>query len=128
MAGGLIALSVAILLVDYAVASWRGPRDDQTIKALQVQVKSDASLAPTLAAVQKGSTDARRGRKFRDNVLAWVLILASAIFLTAAKQVVQTPHAWQVVPTPGGAANPGCSRLSGGLPTIEPPLPWTSPS
>jgi hypothetical protein len=38
ISGGLIALCVGILLVDYFVASWRGPRYDQSIKALQAQV------------------------------------------------------------------------------------------
>ena len=82
---------MTLLLVDYAVASWRGPRDDQIIKALQVQVKSEASLAPKLAAEQKRSTDARRARKSRDHALAWVLIGMAAIFLTAAKRVVPQP-------------------------------------
>src|ERR1019366_10001820 len=48
IAGSLIALCVAILFVDYALASRRGPNDDQLIKALQEQGKSDAQLAPKL--------------------------------------------------------------------------------
>ena len=87
-AGGLIALCLAILLADYAVASRRGPRDDQLIKALQEQVKADAQLAPKLAVEQKRVTAARLARKSRDNAIAWVLILAAAVFLTAAKRVV----------------------------------------
>jgi hypothetical protein len=85
-AGALIALCVAILLTDYALASRRGPNDDQLIKTLQEQVKSDAQLAPKLAGEQKRVTAARRARKFRDNAIAWILILASAVFLTAATQ------------------------------------------
>jgi NADH:ubiquinone oxidoreductase subunit E len=88
IAGGLTALCVAILFVDYALATRRAPKDDQLIKALQEQVKSDAALAPNLAGEQKRITAARRARKSRDNALAWLLILASAVFLTAAKQVV----------------------------------------
>ena len=91
IAGGLIALCVAILLTDYTLASRSGPRDDQLIKALQEQVKSDAQLAPKLAGEQKRVTAARRERKSRDNAIAWVLILAAAVFLTAAKQVAQLP-------------------------------------
>src|ERR1019366_4447881 len=93
-AGALIALCVAILLTDYALASRRGPKDDQLIKTLQEQVKSDAQLAPKLAGEQKRVTAARRARKFRDNAIAWILILASAVFLTAAKRVVgkSLPH------------------------------------
>src|ERR1035441_3194646 len=91
IAGGMIALCVAILLTDYALASRRGPRDDQLVKALQEQVKSDAQLAPKLAGEQKRVTAARRTRKSRDNAVAWLLILGAAVFLTAAKRVVQKP-------------------------------------
>ena len=89
IAGGLTALCVAILFVDYALATRRAPGDDRLIKTLQEQVKSDAALAPKLAGEQKRVTAARRARKSRDNALAWVLILASAVFLTAAKRVVK---------------------------------------
>ena len=90
IAGGVTALCVAILLADYALAARRGPRDDQLIKALQEQVKSDAGLAPKLAGEQKRVTAARRKRKSRDNAIAWTLILAAAVFLTAAKRVVKS--------------------------------------
>ncbi|MCX6630642.1 MAG: NAD(P)H-dependent oxidoreductase subunit E [Candidatus Solibacter sp.] len=91
ISGGLIALCVVVLLTDYAIATRRGPKDDQLIKALQEQVKSDAGLAPKLAGEQKRVTAARRARKSRDNAIAWLLIVASAVFLTAAKQVVGQP-------------------------------------
>src|SRR5207253_2425292 len=78
-----------ILLVDYALAFRRGQGDDQAIKALQEQVKSDAQLAPKLAGEQKRVTTARRARKSRDNAIAWILILSATAFLTAAKQVVR---------------------------------------
>ena len=91
MTGGLIAVCVAILLMDYALASRRGPRDDQLIKGLQEQLRSDATLAPRLAGEQKRVTAARRARKRRDNAIGWLLILGAAIFLTAAKQVVRQP-------------------------------------
>jgi NADH:ubiquinone oxidoreductase subunit E len=89
VAGGLIALCVAILFVDYALATRRAPQDDQLVKTLQEQVKSDAALAPKLAGEQKRVTAARRARKSRDNAIAWVLILASAVFLTAAKREIK---------------------------------------
>ena len=88
IAGGLIALCVAILFVDYAFATRRAPGDDRLIKTLQEQVKSDAQLAPKLAVEQKRITAARLARKSRDNAIAWLLILTSAVFLTAAKRVV----------------------------------------
>jgi NADH:ubiquinone oxidoreductase subunit E len=88
IAGAAIALCVAILLTDYALATRRGPRDDELIKALQQQVKADAALAPRLAGEQKRVTAARRARKSRDNAVGWALILGAAVFLTAAKRVV----------------------------------------
>ena len=91
ISGCLIAVCVAILFVDYALAARRGPSDDQLIKTLQEQVKSDAALALKLAGEQKRVTAARRARKLRDNALAWVLILASAVFLTAARRLVGPP-------------------------------------
>jgi NADH:ubiquinone oxidoreductase subunit E len=84
----LIALCVAVLFTDYAIATRRAPNDDRLIKALQEQVKSDAALAPKLAGEQKRITAARLARKSRDNAIAWLLILTSSVFLTAAKRVV----------------------------------------
>jgi NADH:ubiquinone oxidoreductase subunit E len=89
ISGSLIALCVVVLLTDYGVATRRTPNDDRLIKALQEQVKSDAQLAPKLAAEQKRVTAARRARKSRDNTVAWLMILASAVFLTAAKRLVK---------------------------------------
>ena len=66
IAGSLVALCVAILLVDYAAAT-RQP------------------FAPRPAAEQKRVTAARLARKSRDNAVAWVLIAAAAAFLTFAK-------------------------------------------
>lgn len=91
ISGSLIALCVVILLIDYGIASYRGPKDDQLIKALQEQVKQDAALAPKLAGEQKRITAARRARKSRDNAIAWVLIFTAAVFLTAAKKVLGKP-------------------------------------
>jgi NADH:ubiquinone oxidoreductase subunit E len=87
ISGALIAVCVAILLADYAIASHRAPKDDRLINALQEQVKNDAQLAPELAGEQKRVTAARLSRKSRDNAVAWLLILSSAVFLTAAKKV-----------------------------------------
>jgi len=101
IAGSLVALCVAILLTDFALATRRSPKDDQLIKTLQEQVKSDAALAPKLAGEQKRVTAARRARKSRDNAIAWLLILASAIFLTATKQVVKQPLPAQRAPRRG---------------------------
>jgi NADH:ubiquinone oxidoreductase subunit E len=80
LAAAVIAICVAILLVDYAVAIWQAPRDDKTVKALQQQVKNDAVAAPKLEAEQKRITAGRRARKTRDNIVAWVLLAGAAFF------------------------------------------------
>jgi len=91
--GAAVVACVAILLGDYAVASWRAPRDDEIVKGLQQQVKSDAGLAVKLGAEQKRITAERRARKSRDNAVAWILIGAAGVFLAFAKQVVgQAPR------------------------------------
>ncbi len=88
VAGAAVAACVAILLADYAVAARRAPGDDQLIKSLQLRVKADAALSPSLAAEQKRMTSARRARKSRDNAVAWLLIAAASAFLTFARQTV----------------------------------------
>jgi NADH:ubiquinone oxidoreductase subunit E len=81
--GFAIAACVAILFTDYVVASRSAPRDDNLIRELQQQVKSDAAKAPKLAAEQNRITAARRARKTRDNAVAWVLILSASVFFIA---------------------------------------------
>jgi NADH:ubiquinone oxidoreductase subunit E len=93
IAGAAVAACVAILIADYALATWRAPRDDKLIQTIQQQVKSDAAQASKLAAEQKRVTAARRTRKSRDNAVAWLLIASAAAFLTFAKQTVAKPPA-----------------------------------
>ena len=88
IAGAAVVVCVAILLADYALATWRAPRDDKLIKSLQQQIKSDGSLAVKVGAEQKRITATRGARKSRDNAVAWILIAAAGVFLTLAKQVV----------------------------------------
>lgn len=84
----LMALCVAILLIDFLVARARRPVDAKRIADLQEQVKMDAKLAKTLADEHDAITKARRARKMRIDVLAVVLIAASGIFLIAARRLV----------------------------------------
>jgi NADH:ubiquinone oxidoreductase subunit E len=89
IASAAVAICAAMLLADYSLATRRAPLDDQLIKNLQQQAKSDAASAVALAAEQKRITAARRARKSRDNILAWILIASAAAFLTLAKRTVQ---------------------------------------
>jgi NADH:ubiquinone oxidoreductase subunit E len=86
VSAGVIAALTLLLLVDWAVATGRAPKDDKLVKALQEKVKSDASLPPTLAEEQKRVTDYRRSRKHRDDWAANALIAAAIVFLAAAKR------------------------------------------
>ena len=124
ISGALVALCVAILFTDHALASRRGPRDDQLLKALQEQVKSDAQLAPRLAGEQKRVTALRRARKSRDNGLAWLLIFAAPVFLTAAKQVVS--KSWGGPPGPRGSPGTRFSP-SKSLPGVRASVPNRDP-
>jgi len=87
IAGSLVVLCVAILLVDYAVAN-RQP------------------FASRPAAEQKRVTAERLARKSRDNAVGWVLIAAAAAFLTFAKGLVQQPK-----PRPPAARQSGADAL-----------------
>jgi NADH:ubiquinone oxidoreductase subunit E len=106
VAAGVIAVCVAVLSADYALARFREPRDDARIAALQQQVRTDAARAPTLEAEHKRITDTRRARKIRIEVLSYVLMAAAAAFLTGAKKQ------WGGTPVPRGTAT---SRQTAGL-------------
>ncbi len=113
-----MAACVALLLADYVVAATRAPRQATLVKSLQEQLKSDASLAPKLAAEQKRITEARIARKLRDRWLAWTLIVVACAFLASAKRSV-TPRQ-PLAHTPGSV--PSRDR-QGAVPRIvsEPP-------
>jgi NADH:ubiquinone oxidoreductase subunit E len=96
IAGALVAVCVAILLMDYALA----PRQP---------------FAARPAAEQKRVTSARLARKTRDGVVAWGLIAASAAFLALAKRTVGQRKA----PAPGVRSATRGSRADGGVrPTL----------
>jgi NADH:ubiquinone oxidoreductase subunit E len=93
IAGVPVVACVAILLADYAVATWQAPRDGESVKNLQRQVKSDAAFAIKLSAEEQRITAARRARKSRDNAVAWILIAAASVFLIVANRVTPVAHA-----------------------------------
>jgi len=103
MAGAAVVACVSILLTDYGFATWRAPRDDKLIKALQQQVKENAGQAARLAAEQKRITEARRSRKSRDNTVGWLLIVSSAAFLIFANRLVKPGRAAGKSATPSHA-------------------------
>ena len=86
ISAAVIAAMTLLLLVDWAVATIRKPKDDKLVKDLQEKVKTDAALAPKLAAEQKRVTDYRRSRKRRDDWAADLLIGAAIVFLVCARR------------------------------------------
>ena len=83
-AGLMAAVCVTTLAADYVVARRQTPRDEKRHADLQEAVKTDATLAPKLAADQKAVTERRLARKARGSVLAYVLIASAALFLSCA--------------------------------------------
>jgi NADH:ubiquinone oxidoreductase subunit E len=79
IAAAAVAVCVAILVADDLVAKRHAPHDDQVLKA---------PPTPERAAELVRVTAARRARKSRDGVVAWLLIGASAAFLFFAKRGV----------------------------------------
>jgi len=111
IAGSAAALCVAILFADYLAAARRAPVDAGQILNLQQQTKTDASLAPKLAAEHKRITAARQARRSRDNVVAWLLIATAAVFLTCIKALVGRAPGPRLPPKPPRAEQrPRCSN------------------
>jgi len=86
ISAAVIAALTLLLLIDWAVASVRKPKDDQLIKNIQEQVKTEALLAPRLAAEQKRVTNQRKARKQRNDWAADCLIAAAIVFLVCARR------------------------------------------
>lgn len=85
--GILLFAGVAALVVDWAIAAHRSPRNEQIIKALQNQGKEDAAIASRLEAEQKRITEELRERHWRSHAIGWSLLVCSAIFLASVKQI-----------------------------------------
>jgi len=86
--GVVIAVCVAILAVDWAVATYRAPKDEALVKHLQEEVQEDAAFAPKLEAEQKRITDALLARRQRGRLIAWILLAAAAVLLTTVNRLV----------------------------------------
>lgn len=82
----VIAVCVMFLSVDDALARRQASRDEKEIAALELQVQESAAQSPKLEAERKRVTAALRARKTRVNRIAFVLIVASALFIAAAKR------------------------------------------
>jgi ferredoxin len=102
LAAAVVVIGVAILVVDYASARSRAPRDEARVAELQAQARIEVSGARALQAELDRLTGARLARRARTDALAIVLIAAAAVFLGCAKWTV-AQGAWRPTAPPGPA-------------------------
>jgi NADH:ubiquinone oxidoreductase subunit E len=88
ISAAVVVACLVLLTADWGIAAYRQPKDEQIVKHYQKQVKEDSSVAPKLDAEQKRITAARIARRQRDRATAWILILASAVFLASVKRLL----------------------------------------
>ncbi len=85
VAGVVVVLCTAVLIVDHAVGLWRDAGQKARIVDLEGQTKEDAEVAAVLHEERKGQTDASLARETRGRALAWVLLMAGGAFVGAGK-------------------------------------------
>ncbi|MEX1128317.1 MAG: NAD(P)H-dependent oxidoreductase subunit E [Vicinamibacterales bacterium] len=91
--GVVIVLSGVVLTADYASARVRAGRDTARLEALQIDARNDPEAARLLEAEHDRITRAKLARNARTSVLSAVLLVASTMFIGAAKwQVAQGPR------------------------------------
>jgi NADH:ubiquinone oxidoreductase subunit E len=88
--GVVIVLSGVVLTADYAFARVGAGRDTARIEALQIDARNDPEAARLLEAEHDRITRAKLARNARTSILSAVLLVASTVFIGAAKwQVAQ---------------------------------------
>jgi len=85
--GILLFTGISALIVDWAIATYQSPQNEQIIKALQNQGKEDAAIASRLETEQKRITEELQVRRWRGRAIGWSLLVCSAIFLASVKQI-----------------------------------------
>jgi NADH:ubiquinone oxidoreductase subunit E len=97
-------LSLMVVCIVHLAFSWAGaklqaPRDEARILELQELTQQDNSHSPVLAELHDQITKTRLARKDAVNVISIILVIASGLFLTAAKWLIaQQPKAAYVPP------------------------------
>jgi NADH:ubiquinone oxidoreductase subunit E len=85
----VVAFACATALVaDHAVAVSRAPAQKSRIEGLEEQTRTDAAMAAPLHDERKRQTDLSRARESRGRVLAWILLVAGALFVASGKWYV----------------------------------------
>ncbi len=85
IAAAVVALSSGALIVDGALEPLRAREEAAAIEALEARISAEAEVAEPLAAVEEARTERSLARDRRNRILAWILLVSAALFLTAAK-------------------------------------------
>ena len=125
--GGIAAVLTLILVVDGIVERGRAAREARLIEQFEEIVLTDASIAPDLEAESERQTQRSVARQARNRRLGWALLVATALFLAAAKRAQAL--AGTAAPTFDEAAGlvrlgAGAS-LSAGMGALSPARPVT---
>ncbi len=91
LAAFTVLVCAAMLIADAAVARKLAPLDAARIEALEERVRTDAGAAAELEAERKRQTDTSLAREKTNQRLGWLLLAASAAFLTGAKRLIRIP-------------------------------------
>lgn len=86
-----VSILAGVLTFDYVNARNRAAKDDAAVAALQKQVREDSTKAKVLYAEQQRITRERDARNARQRVLAWALILAAVLLVSAVKPLAADP-------------------------------------
>jgi NADH:ubiquinone oxidoreductase subunit E len=88
VACGLVAFLVTLFLLADGIAEWgRLERETAVVERLEEAVLTDAATAEELESERQRATDRSVARQERNHRLGWVLLVAVALFLTAAKRL-----------------------------------------
>ncbi len=113
LAGCLVLVSTVSLLADAAAARWRASADTERIAALAERVKTNAGAAVELEEQKEQLTVTSLAREAAQQRLAWVLLVATAGFVTGSKWLLarqsarlpsfgQGQSAGELADSPGG--------------------------
>lgn len=85
LAALVVMASIVLLIADFVAARSRAPSDEARIAELEERTRSDADAAAELEAERERQTERSLAREAVNRRLGWLLLAASAVFLTGAK-------------------------------------------
>jgi NADH:ubiquinone oxidoreductase subunit E len=113
----VVLICSGVLIADHAMALGRAPDEKALVEELVAGVKNDAAIAEPLHAERDRQTTDSITRKDRNRALAWVLLLAGAVFVAGGKWTMslrpqRTPSLDDLVnerfaPPPASSRRPG---------------------